>query len=221
MNPLEPIIGILEASDDEFINSDMEEELGVIKRKESEGKQENDKESSDDSDASIERLINLKNIGRKRVNDEGYYTAKPTKKPDKKKIDILELVNGADDPSDEDSEEEELPRILTEAEYIKKINEDCKRQLLESDSSEPSDDEDEISVASEAKDTESDGSSDSDSSLLMNRFLASFDENQKSINKKEKYKPASIDSGVDEKPSPKSTNRRKSSVDNEVDFQQI
>lgn len=211
-------MGILEASDGEFINSDMEEELGIIKRKESGGKHEDARESSDESDASIERLINLKNIGRKRVNDEGYYSSKPTKKPEKKKIDILDLVNGADDPSDEDSEEEKAPKVLTEAEFIRKINDDCKRQLLESDSSEPSDDEDEISVASEAKDTESDGSSDSDSSLLMNRFLASFDENQKSINKKEKYKPASIDSGLDEKPSPKSTNKRKSSVDNEVSF---
>lgn len=131
---------------------------------------------------------------------------------EKKGLNVEELINGTDDVGDEAEIEEELPpppKIpITEAEFRKKINDDYKRQLLESSDSDVSDAESAISVNSEAHDSE-DESDESDSSIVMNKFLSS-------LTPKIVTKPPSMDSGVDEKSPPKTVSRRRSSIDREV-----
>lgn len=169
--------------------------------------------SGEDSDASIDRLCNLKNLGRKTRETDRKYQSIPSKKPEKKGLNIEELVNGVDDMEDGvESEEELVPPTkvpVTEAEFLKQVNEEIKRQLLESSESDMTDDESAISVNSEANDSEDD---DSDSSIIMDRFLSSLDHSQKNAIKNGN-KPPSMDSGLDEKSPPKTIDRRRSSVE--------
>lgn len=218
----------VEASYSDALESEIEDEIGkqqITKNSEklpeknpTSKTSENEKSSDSDSDASIDRLCNLANLSRKtRETDKKYRSVIPAKKPEKKGLNIEELVNGAEDIGGDESEEELLPLPkdpATEAEFLKKINEEYKRQLLESSDSDMGDDESVISVNSEAHDTESD---DSEASLIMDRFLSSLDQNQKNMIKNAN-KPPSMDSGLDEKsPPPKTTlGRRGSGLDREA-----
>ncbi|XP_063697566.1 transcriptional regulator ATRX-like [Culicoides brevitarsis] len=222
------IIDMVEASYSDALDSEIEEECGKKRLlPKSPGKQlpeiaptkkdsDDEDNSESDSDASIDRLCNLSNLAR-RNKDNDRKNDRPApflkKQAPKKALNVAELVNGAADVHGEDSEEETLLPMTkapaTEAEYLKKINEEIKRQLLESSDSDLDDDESAISVNSEAHDSES--SDDSDSSIIMDRFLSSLDQNQRNSNKD---KLPSIDSGLEEKSPPpkKSNNRRRSSV---------
>lgn len=138
-----------------------------------------DSDGKTSTDSEIDRLINLKNIGKKREQRETALTAKKLPKlVHPKQIAIEELVNGHNGVESSDNEE---PKQITEEEYLVQRNEEIKNQLLESTSEE---DEmanlDSISVSSEAKDSSNcDGDSASDRDDPLDKFLASWDKAKK------------------------------------------
>uniref|UniRef100_A0A336KEU9 CSON000136 protein n=1 Tax=Culicoides sonorensis TaxID=179676 RepID=A0A336KEU9_CULSO len=213
------VLEIVEASYSDALESDLEEEIGKKTKNSVENRivvdiksnESSDESSKDDSDKEIDRLCNFKNLGRKISESVRKPGANSTKKSEKKTLNIEELLNGSDEDGFESDQEPVLQSRKapkTEVEYLKQINEEYKQQLLESSSSE---NESAISVNMEARDSE-DTDEESDSSIIMHRFLSSF--NQNGENAKNEKQP-SLDSGVDEKLPPKLVPKKNTPLDTE------